>query len=199
MDKLFSLDDLLIKIGSRPERINFWAVLVVKSEDMIFTVSDLEDTLEIFIESPIAVISGENGARELIKQVETSAQEYLLLWQLEAWKLVDWQSFDGFRSRLDKGKKGGLILLTEQSTHSLMRYCPNFASWLGAKVFDFEKDAELLTKEETNLRLDALQKWAKLSSDQVIKMAEKRQLPHDPEYAEWLILLNRGDLLEQQK
>jgi len=30
-------------------------------------------------------------------------------------------------------------------------------------------------------------------------LAENRQLPHDPEYAEWLILLNRGDLLEQQK
>ena len=199
MDKLFSLDELLIRIGSHPESSNFWAILVIKSEDMISTVADLEDTLEIFIESAIALISGENGARELIKQVETSAQEYLLLWQLETWELADWRSFDGFRSRLDKGKKGGLILLTEQSTHSLMHYCPNLASWLGAKVFYFEKDAELLTAEESKLRLAALQEWAKTSNDEVIKLAENLQLPHDPEYAEWLILLNRGDLLEQQR
>jgi hypothetical protein len=198
MDKLFSLDELLIRIGSHPDS-NIWVVLVVKSEDMYATVQDLKDTLEIFIESEICVISGENGATKLIEQVREAEQDYLLFWQLEAWEITDWRSFDALRSRLDKGEKGGLIVLTEQSIHSLVHNAPNLASWLGAKVFYFEKDAEIMTDKEVNLRLGSLQEWAELSNDEVIQLAENRQLPHDPEYAEWLILLNRGDLLEQQK
>jgi hypothetical protein len=198
MDKLFSLDELLIRIGSHPDS-NIWAVLVVKSEDIPSIVEDLQDTLEIFIESEIAVISGQNGAKELIEQVKKAEQDYILLWQLDVWQTADWRSFDAFRSNLDKGDKGGLILLTKESTYSLIHNAPNLASWLGAKVFYFEKDAEILTEEEANIRLSALQEWTGKSNDEVIKLAENHQLPHDPEYAEWLILLNRGDLLEQQK
>ncbi|AFY74069.1 hypothetical protein Syn7502_02045 [Synechococcus sp. PCC 7502] len=197
MDKL-SLDELLIKRIIHLDS-NIWAVLVVKSEDIPSTVVDLQDTLEIFIKSEIAVISGQNGVRELIEQVKKAEQDYILLWQLELWQTADWKSFDALRSRLDKGDKGGLILLTEESTYSLLHNAPNFASWLGAKVFYFEKDAEILTEEEAHIRLSALQEWTGKSNDEVIKLAENLQLPHDPEYAEWLILLNRGDLLEQQK
>lgn len=196
MDELISLDELLIKIGSHPDS-NIWAVLVVKFEDMASIVADLKDTLEIFIESEIAVISGEQGARELIEKVKRAKQDYIILWQLETWETRDWKSFDAFRSNLDKGDIGGLILLTEESTHIFLRTAPNWSSWLGAKVFYFEKDAEILNDDEVNLRLNALQEWANKSNDEVIKLAENQRLPHDPEYAEWLILLNRGDLLEQ--
>jgi hypothetical protein len=198
MDRLFPLDELLIRIGSHPDS-NIWAVLVVKPEDMTSTVLDLQDTLEIFIESEIAIISGENGVRELIGKVKQAEQDYILLWQLEAWQTADWRSFDAFRSNLDKEGNGGLILLTKESTYSLLHNAPNLASWLGAKVFYFEKDAEMLTDHEVNLRLSALQEWLNKTNDEVTKIAENSQLPHDPEYAEWLILLNRGDLLEQQK
>jgi len=56
-----------------------------------------------------------------------------------------------------------------------------------------------LTTEECDERIDALQEYLGKTNDEVITLAENRQLPTDPEYAEWLILLNRGDLLERQK
>jgi hypothetical protein len=70
---------------------------------------------------------------------------------------------------------------------------------VSSRIYYLDKDAEILTAEDCEQRLAALQEWSGKSNDEVIILAENRQLPTDPEYGEWLILLNRGDLLELQK
>lgn len=45
-------------------------------------------------------------------------------------------------------------------------------------------------------RLEALRGWAARSDADVVRAAEQGTLPRDPEYAEWLVLLGRGDLLD---
>jgi hypothetical protein len=70
---------------------------------------------------------------------------------------------------------------------------------LGARIYYLQKDAEILSDEECERRLAALQEWTGKTNEDVIALAENRQLPTDPEYGEWIILLNRGDLLERQK
>ena len=198
MDKLFSVDELLQKIGAQPDG-NIWMILVVNIDDIELIATDLQDTIEIFSECNTGTISGEFGARDLIDQISEASEEYFLLWRLESWNNSEWKIFDALRSRLDKGNKGGLLVLSEQANYLMMHNAPNFVSWLGARIYYLQKDAEILSDEECDRRLAALQEWTGKTNEEVIALAENRQLPTDPEYGEWLILLNRGDLLERQK
>jgi hypothetical protein len=56
---------------------------------------------------------------------------------------------------------------------------------------------EILTESESQQRLAALQQSTGKTDAEVIRLAEAGQLPRDPEYGEWLVLLDRGDLLER--
>ena len=198
MDKLSSIDELLQRIGSRPDG-NIWMVIAVDINDIKSIIIDLQDTIEIFSECNTGTISGEFGARALINQIIEASEEYLLLWKLDDWDNNEWKIFDALRSRLDKGNKGGLLIISEQANYLMLHNAPNFVSWLGARIYYLQKDAEILSDEECDRRLSALQEWANKTNEEVIILAENRQLPTDPEYGEWLILLDRGDLLERQK
>jgi hypothetical protein len=198
MDKLASVDELLQRIGSRPDG-NIWMILVASIDDIESIVTDLQDTIEIFSECGTGNISGKSGARNLISQISETSEEYFLLWQLEAWDNNEWKIFDALRSRLDKESKGGLLVISEQANNLMIHNAPNFVSWLGARIYYLHKDAEILSDQECEQRLSALQEWSGQTNEEIIALAENRQLPTDPEYGEWLILLNRGDLLERQK
>ncbi|MFN9817258.1 MAG: ABC transporter permease [Pseudanabaena sp.] len=198
MDNRFSLDEFLQRNGGLIDS-NIWMVLVVDINDIEAIVADLKDTIEIFSECITGTISGKFGARALINQISEASEEYFLLWELDTWDNNEWKIFDALRSRLDKGNKGGLIVLSELAYGFMIHNAPNFVSWLGARIYYLQKDAEILSDEECDRRLAALQEWTGKTNDEVIALAENRQLPTDPEYGEWLILLNRGDLLERQK
>ena len=105
MDKLSSVDELLQRIGARPDG-NIWMILVVNIDDIESTVTDLQDTIEIFSECNTVNLSGESGARNLVNQISKALEEYLLLWQLDTWDSNEWKIFDALRSRLDKENKG---------------------------------------------------------------------------------------------
>ena len=198
MDKLFSLDELLQRITARPDG-NIWMALIVAIDEIESTLEDLQDTLEIFNECETGTLSGKEGALDLVQQINQNSEAYILLYDFENWDSQEWKTFDGFRSRLDQGKKGGFLILTQQSTRLMLHNAPNFVSWLGTRIYQFQKDGEMLTQIERDRRLNALQENFKKSDQDVINLAENRQLPADPEFGEWLILLDRGDLLERQK
>ena len=198
MDKLFYLDELLQRITARPDG-NIWMALIVAIDEIESTLEDLQDTLEIFNECETGTLSGKEGALDLVKQIKQNSEAYILLYDFENWDSQEWKTFDGFRSHLDQGKKGGFLILTQESTRLMLHNAPNFVSWLGARIYQFQKDAEMLTQTERDRRLKALQENFKMSDQDVIELAENRQLPSDPEFGEWLILLDRGDLLERQK
>jgi hypothetical protein len=56
---------------------------------------------------------------------------------------------------------------------------------------------ESMSYEEQERRIRSLEEWSGIGSDQLIERAERRDLPAGPEYAAWLVLLGRGDLLER--
>jgi hypothetical protein len=43
---------------------------------------------------------------------------------------------------LDKHKQKGVLILTSDNAKDMFNYAPNFASWLGARVYCLEKDAD---------------------------------------------------------
>ena len=124
MDNLFSLDEFLQRNGGLLDS-NIWMVLVVYTNDIESTVTDLRDTLEIFSECSTGTISGESGVRNLINQIKEASEEYFLLWKLDDWDNNEWKIFDALRSRLDKGNKGGLLVLSEQANNLMIHNAPN--------------------------------------------------------------------------
>ena len=108
----------------------------------------------------------------------------------------DWAVLDRRRSSLSRA---GLMVFvtTPDSFAALMQAAPNLSSWLGALVFEQPHDAAGAA-EAREARLAALRSWAQKSDHDVIQAAIRGQLPADPEYAEWLVLLGRGDLLDNE-
>lgn len=194
--KSISIDELLQRINAQPEG-NIWLALIVASSAFNQAIDELRGMFSIFIEYDVEVISADSKALSLIKQVEDASEDYLLLRDFEFWAQEDWREFDYLRSRLDKNKHGGILMLSLESSRAMSTYAPNFVSWLGSRIFCLTLGQELLTIEEREVRLSALREWSGRSDSEVIALAEAHQLPPDPEYGEWLVLLERGDLLER--
>jgi hypothetical protein len=188
-----SLDEVLQRISTLPNA-NFWSVLVIASEQQQQALKELEEAIPIFIDEEVKIISITSDLEQLIEAVKASTEDYILLWQFDTWQSEQWQQFDYARSQFSHDK-GGILLFTLHSAEQFQLHAPNFASWIGSRVYDLQLGLEILTEAESQQRLEALQQFAGKTHEEVIRLAETGQLPTDPEYGEWLILLGRGDLL----
>jgi hypothetical protein len=54
-----------------------------------------------------------------------------------------------------------------------------------------------ILRQSTARRLAALRAWASKTDGEVVAAARDGTLPLDPEYAEWLVLLGHGELLDR--
>ncbi len=129
-----------------------------------------------------------------MRSVQAAGDRTLVLGGLEGFKAEDWQHVDLLRSRLARG--GSTILILSHSAASrFFESAPNLSSWLGSTVWRADLGADVLSPVETEQRLIALRESTGLTDEQVLARAERGELPGDPEFAEWLILLGRGDLV----
>ena len=69
------------------------------------------------------------------------------------------------------------------------------ASFFGGSVWQLEPETGELSEPERVARVKALEAWAGMSSDEMMARAERKELPPEPEYAEWLVLVHRSELL----
>jgi hypothetical protein len=188
-----SIDEFLQRIGSQPDG-NIWSALITSNLDSQELVDDLQETLTIFTECKVGCFSANNETNTLVKQIINATEDYLILWNFEEWDKNNWYEFDCMRSSLMR-KRGLVLILSPESAKTMFSYAPNIVSWLGSRVYSFLKDTELLSFAEIQERLATLREWSGLTDSQIIEMAEMQTLPLEPEYAEWLVLLDRGDLI----
>ncbi|MFO5528638.1 MAG: hypothetical protein ACLBM1_12560 [Cuspidothrix sp.] len=192
--KLLSIDEFLQKTSSQPTSGNTWSALITSSLYSQQLVDDLQETLSIFSECEVGCLSAQDETNVFIKQIIQASEDYLILWNFEQWDKNNWYEFDCMRSSLMR-KRGVVLILSSESAKIMFSYAPNIVSWLGSRVYFFVKDTELLSVDEIQERLTALREWSGLTDSQIIEMAESRNLPPEPEYAEWVVLLERGDLI----
>jgi hypothetical protein len=184
-----SISELLFKLGAQSAG-NVWTVLIIDHSDSDI-VENLIESIEAFTEYSVG--SWNIQANETSISSET---DYVIIWNVNHWTAADWKSLDFQRSQLDRHKQGGAFILSESMAKLMMSAAPNLASWIGSRVYKLILDAEILSDEDCKVRLQALKSQTGLSDDQVIQQAEAKQLPKDPMYGEWLVLLGRSDLLE---
>lgn len=196
--------ELALRIAERPDGAE-WLVLQVPAGLEQETAEELASAID-----DIAALEAEvvqvHDARELLARVATGASPATppgtsvespgirIVWGLSDLPESDWKWLDLARSRLAHAGRVVLVMAA-QSGSRLFRCAPNLASWIGAAVWTLDRAVPVLSVVEREQRLQALRTQLDLSDDEVIARAERGELPDDPEYAEWLVLLDRGDLV----
>ncbi|MEL6460657.1 MAG: ABC transporter permease [Cyanobacteria bacterium J06621_15] len=188
-----SIDEFLQRVGSQSNG-NIWSVLVTSNLDNSELAEELKETISIFTESEVGIISANNEIDNIVNEIQSASEYYLIIWDFETWDNRNWRKFDQMRSRLIK-QRGVVLVLSETIVEKMFIDAPNIVSWIGSRVYELKEDTELLTEAERDTRLIELQQWSGYSNNKIIELAESEQLPPDPEYGEWLVLLNREDLI----
>jgi hypothetical protein len=156
-------------------------------------IAALQEELQAFDEDAAISRGSPIGAAALIAALAVDLAEILLL-DTRSFTAPDWAVLDRRRSSI--AHRGVLVFVTTQTSFGdLMRQAPNLASWLGGQVFAYPDDEPRLAAHRAQ-RLAVLRAWASRSDAEILEAARQGTLPPDPEYAEWLVLLGHGELLD---
>jgi hypothetical protein len=121
-------------------------------------------------------------------------QGALVVHGLDGYSAEDFRHLDGLRSVLQR-RDPVVLVLTREATEQINRYAPNLASWI-YRYWTLDSAAGVLPDDQKEARLDVLRGKFDRTDLQIIAAAEAGTLRNDPEFAEWLVLLDRGELLE---
>lgn len=165
----------------------------------VAALDSVEDVITMLAEEVSALAPTTRLARlvathgdELVDSLAHRPDEIVLL-DASVLASEDWSTVD--RRRSDLAHRGVVVfVVTDVGFEALMRHAPNLASWLAGEVFAVVHEDEDATELGAQ-RLAALRVWAGCSDEEIVAKATAGSLPPDPEYAEWLVLLGRADLL----
>ncbi|HEX8438788.1 hypothetical protein [Archangium sp.] len=180
--------DVLERLGP-----NEWLALVVSEDQMGQVVGALMEELRAIGDiEPVHIQA--RTAQSLVEAVRKQKVGVLIISGLNDFSPLDWQHLDEERSVLQR-ENASIFILDESALGQFFRHAPNLASWLGGAAWRLETRSHLLSAREREARLSGLRNGYGMTDAEVIARAEQGTLPGDPPYAEWLVLLGRGDLL----
>lgn len=179
-------DDIALTSGS-------WTVVVSDADGQILDA--LQDELAFAIESEggnAMIVDAREGIHAVIKALSQSKPEdVVLIHHMEKLGAAAHRQLDSARTWFEGGARVALVT-TASALAALASDAPHLWSWIGSRVFSPDPSAGTLDVEA---RLASLREGTGLTDEEVIRRAETGELPLDPIYAEWLLLLNRGELI----
>lgn len=172
-----------------------WIVVLKAAQDIEPALEALEEELDVYLGGPVRTVDASQlPVADLREQLQSPADGTVVLTGLDDLDEERWAALDINRDGM--ARQGALVLwLSPAGVQGLCRYAPNIRSFIGGSIFLLGQDAGMMSEAEREGRLTDLAAHYGLTSRQIIEMAEARKLPPDPEFAEWLVLLGRGDLL----
>ncbi|WP_437475641.1 hypothetical protein WME75_23765 [Sorangium sp. So ce1014] len=173
-----------------------WSVVVVEEARIDATTRMLEEELIFGIEEEgvgsVRVFSERYTAPALVEALACMTPEDVALLPLSADVIVPVsRALDYERARLS-GRPRGVIITSEAGLRLLAAEAPSLWSWVGPRVWHIDPLAGQLDVEA---RLSSLRQGRGLTDAEVLQRAEAGTLTLDPVFAEWLVLLGRGELL----
>lgn len=188
------LPEFALRVESRAGRGD-WLVLAVPAGTCDDIAANLLAELAAF-ETTVAVhVTDVENALALAESVRHAARDArVVVSGVDEFSDSEWEHLDLLRSRLARDQ-AILLLLSPDSVERLFRNAPNVSSWIGGSVWTLDESDDEESAAEKEPRLAELRRWANMTDEQLIELAQEGKLPSGPEYAEWLILIGRGDLL----
>jgi hypothetical protein len=184
---------MALRIVARP---GAWFALLTSASDSTRAAERLVEEIAMLGNEAPRRLDATAGSAALAQQARDAGPGILVAAAFEAFGDDEWRHLDLLRSQLVRDEQVVLVL-SQPAFEGLMRNAPNVASLLGGAVWTLDAEAEILTDEEKEQRLAALRDRFALSDAEMIARVERGDLPLEPEHAEWLVLLDRGDLLER--
>jgi hypothetical protein len=158
-------------------------------------VDDLRGELDLQFAGTLSVMEvAKTPAIALVDQLRTKGEAVVLMHGFDAWRDDQFVSLDVNRSRLETGA----FLLFEvdlRTAGRLLDNAPNIRSYLGPNLFRIAPDASSMSPQEIADRLNQLRIHYGLSDAQVLSGVGSGELPAEPHFAEWLVLLGRSELV----
>lgn len=191
--RAIGLGEMALRVVARP---GAWFALLTPELEVAHTADLLAEEIATLGDTAPMRLSANTGATALAAEAREAAARLLAIAGFEGFGDDAWRHLDLLRSQLVRDEPVVLIL-SQRAFEHLMRAAPNLASLLGGAVWALDPAAEVLTDDEKEQRLLALRAWSGLSDAEMLARVERGELPLEPEHAEWLVLLGRGDLLDR--
>ncbi len=174
-----------------------WSVVVVEEARLDATTQALAEELTLLLEDEgtgsVRILSELQAGPALIEELAGLEPQDVALLPLPADMIVSAaHALDYGRGQL-VGRPRGVILTSEAGVRVLAADAPNFWSWVGPRVW--HNLDPLAGQLDTGARLASLRQGTGLSDAEVLRRAEAGSLTPDPVFAEWLVLLGKGELL----
>jgi hypothetical protein len=131
---------------------------------------------------------------QLRKEMHDPSDDVVFLTAIEELSPEKWSALDLMRSALER--RGPIVLwLSAEGFAGLSEFAPNIRSFIGPSIFIAGPDGGAMTDEERKNRLNELATHYGQTDSDVLRKAALGELPPEPHFVEWLVLLGRGDLV----
>jgi hypothetical protein len=172
---------------------NVWVLLAVAG-DTVETVSEaFADELASVLDAPVER-ANVGSAHELIRTVQEKQDSGLVIAGLDRFDADEWRLLDVNRSNLVRTLPA-VVVLDETRVSVMVEHAPNLWSWLGGAVWRGVPETGL-DDEQRAQRLSALREHFGFDDTELVRRAEAGTLEPEPDLAEWLVLIGRGDLIK---
>ena len=157
-------------------------------------IPELQEELAIQTSGLLRIIDVTNQTvSDLIKQLLAAESAVVLMHGFETWDEGRFASLDINRSGLETGSF--FIFSVDLITAGrFLDNAPNIRSFIGANIFARTVDPSAMSAEEIANRLGQLRSYYGMGDDEVLRRAARADLPAEPHFAEWLLLLGRSEL-----
>ncbi len=186
----------LAEIASDVELVSgSWSAVVSDLDRLDEILDELRDEIEFALESSestVTVLDASEGIDAIVRHLmERSPNDVVLVFNNESLDVAARQRLDSARTSFEGGPRV-VFVMSEPALVALARDAPHLWSWVGPRVFSVDPTSGRL---DVQARLASLREGTGLTDDEIVRRAQAGELPADPVYAEWLLLLDRGDLL----
>lgn len=189
--RAIGLGELALRAANRR---GAWIVLLIDAPESVKSAAEeLMEELELPSNELPVHVHEPGSPVEMAQAFARSPAGVLVVSGIDRFTGEDWAHVDLLRSQYQR-ESSVVLVMTMLSMALLMQHATNLASWISA-AWCWDRDADRLDQEQREARLAALREWAGFADDELVRRAEQRELPGDPEYAEWLVLIGRGDLI----
>jgi hypothetical protein len=193
--RAIGLGELALRAANR--RGAWFVLLVADAESVANAAEELIAELEILSQEPPVHLEHPDEPVAMAQAFAEHPAGVLVVSGIDRFTGDDWAHVDLLRSQYQR-EPSMVLLMTMASMVLLMQHAPNLASWIGGTVWSWDRDAERLDPAQREARVAALREWAGFDDDELVRRAERDELPGDPDFAEWLVLIGRGDLIRHE-
>jgi len=172
-----------------------WIAILSPLNDPTVACDDLRTELGAFLQLPTRIFPLKSFTFEALREaLQQPGDDAVVLFAGGDLDADAWSSLDLMRSALERS--GPTVLwMAPEAVAAMTEHAPNIRSFMGSSIFMAGPEGGIMSEAERQIRLSVLAQHYGLTGEEVVRRAESKELPPEPHFVEWLVLLGRGDLV----